>query len=530
MRAAPSLQVSKLLKQLAPPLVILLLLERIAHLEAKNHTWTRGGLLVLGVALLGFAWTGQALRAGLLTIALYVAIRGFSELKFHFLEQPLRAQDLADVNPAEVFELSRNYPLYAVLVIAALLLILVLTWRWSAKEARQWPRRLIALTTAVMSLNMLFGELKAAGVTASAPESACLLTLIATFFQAPPSFESSLPPQPHEPGIQCPAHPPNVFLVLEESTFMPSGTASYGVDMQFFDGNVFAGPMRVHVIGGTTHLSEFAWITGLPHTALSGENTFPQVPLQGRIHRTLPELLKACGYTTSVLYPSGRHFRNSARWYSSVGFDYLLSGDDMHIEDWRTRDEVYFRRALEHLATLPADKPHFVYVLTINQHGPHAPSDRRKDYMTRLAQSAADMKTLSDTLQRAAQAPHARPWVLSWFGDHRTAIEMDGPERWMTWAVMSRFPTPSTDAAATSKDTAPVDIANFNRLLQREIGVAWPTLAKVQDKFLTACRADFDACSKANRDELIREYIDTGGFIKAPASDRSRQTALTQVK
>lgn len=440
----------------------------------------------------------------------YLAIRGLSQLKFRLLEQPLRAGDILDLSFAEAGELASNYPLYFLLGGGILLLLGGgVIWSWLKAGSTPHRYRLTAVGAAIVAHVLLFSELKTVQAAAVSPESVSVLTLAATFFQEPPRFESSLPAEQQDPGIDCPQNPANLFLVLEESTFRPADAQAANVDMDFFDGNVFAGPVKVHVVGGMTHLSEFAWMTGFPHTAMRGENTFPQVPLAGRIRRTLPELLKACGYTTSAIYPTKRSFRNAAQWYSSVGFDHLVSGDDLHVKDWHVRDNFFFEAALKHVETLPKDKPHFVYVLTIAQHGPHDADNLRKDYLQRLQHSAEDMQGLKQALQHQSEGPGARPWVMSWFGDHRVSIDLEGPERWTTWGVITRIPAGSH----TEVQTEPVDLAHLNRLLQRELGVAWQPFSKVQDALLSECRSDFHACSLANQDRLVRQYIDIGGFL-----------------
>jgi hypothetical protein len=495
--------------------LLVFLSERVVHLEALNHPLERSALLVLGLVLFGHALTGHLLKGGYLMIGFYLALRGLSQIKVRLLEQPLRANDLLEMDVAEAGELASHYPLHflsgGLMLMALVGVALLLCWK-AGRAGSHW--RLGTVASAVLAGWLLLGELRQVEAAAVSPESVSVLTLAATFFDEPPRFESAREAAPHTPEVHCPERAPNLFLVLEESTFRPADAQERGVDMDFFAGNVFAGPVKVHVNGGMTHLSEFAWMTGFPHTAMRGENTFPQVPLEGRIRRTLPELLKACGYTTSAIYPTKRNFRNAARWYASVGFDHLISGDDLAVKDWHVRDSAFFEAALEHVRSLPSDKPHFIYVLTIAQHGPHDAQDPRKDYMQRLQHSAQDMRGLKLALQRDAEVANARPWVLSWFGDHRTSIDTQGPDRLTTWAAIFRLPAPQH----TEVQTAPVDLALFNRLLQREVGVAWQPFSSLQDTLLAECRADFHACSAERKDQLVRTYIDMGGFLPEPAS------------
>jgi len=72
-----------------------LILERLVHLEAKNHPVHEVLALAVLLFLGGFTLTGRLLSGALLALWAYSGVRGATALKEHYLQQPLQAQDLA---------------------------------------------------------------------------------------------------------------------------------------------------------------------------------------------------------------------------------------------------------------------------------------------------------------------------------------------------------------------------------------------------------------------------------------------------
>jgi len=87
-----------------------LILERLVHLEAKNHPVHEVLALAVLLFLGGFTLTGRLLSGALLALWAYSGVRGATALKEHYLQQPLQAQDLAGATVGEVWDLVQQYP------------------------------------------------------------------------------------------------------------------------------------------------------------------------------------------------------------------------------------------------------------------------------------------------------------------------------------------------------------------------------------------------------------------------------------
>lgn len=500
-------------------LLLCVLLQRMYWLEALHHPWWRSAALMVAFVAGGFALTGRWLVGGYAGVLGFLALRGISRAKFAVLQQPLTAADVRDLSWVEVRELVSHYPVHASIGVALLGLMVWGAWCLARRPQRASPRvRGAALLLTGAALATAAQGLETVSIASVSPESVSVLNFMSTFFDEDPRLTSTLPPQPQVPVLQCPSSPPDVFLVLEESTFRPTDAEVRALaNPTFFEGTAFASELRVHVIGGMTHLSEFAVLTGVPHDALTGENTFPQVPLEGTVRHSLPQTFKDCGYGTTTLYPTPRAFRNSARWYQSLGFEAILSGDDTGVPNWSVRDAHFFSHALKHLQSAPVDQPQLVYVLTIAQHGPHGGGDLRAEYLRRLNHSSEDWATLERGLQERALLT-GRPWVLAWFGDHRPwGVGTDGPQRKITWGVIKTLgatPGPSQDGLmAAPRSAGLLDLAYFGRLVMREAGVARQPVAALQDEMMAACPAFYLDCDVGLRERYQRALLDTGAFV-----------------
>src|SRR4030095_3128084 len=85
------------------------------------------------------------------------------------------------------------------------------------------------------------------------------------------------------------------------------------------------GPLRVHVVGGLTWLSEFALLTGMPHSLFGQAGQFAPAKVLPRVKYPLPRWLKPLGYRTVVVYPVDKHAYGGAVSYPLYGFDQVLS-------------------------------------------------------------------------------------------------------------------------------------------------------------------------------------------------------------
>ncbi|MBP9058902.1 MAG: sulfatase-like hydrolase/transferase [Rhodoferax sp.] len=276
----------------------------------------------------------------------------------------------------------------------------------------------------------------------------------------------------------CPNTRKNLFLVLEESTFFD------GSDHSFFFGNSH-GRLNVNTFGGQTWLAEFSLMNGLPHTIFNaGEYaTFTSI---NKLFIGLPSRLSKCGYRSIAFIPTSMDFVNSGNWYKSLGFDEVVSIRDHGLKAFNTSDSEIFDFALAKVNR--ESEPLFIYLLTINQHGPHDRFKPMDDYKTRLGNSA-------DAFHALKQKLDTKEWILGWFGDHRPAFTKDMPDQFKTW--FSIF----DDSRASSNQE--IDISFLNDLILKKMNFD-DSISKERSIMIKDCElSSFSTCSKESLDRFI---------------------------
>jgi phosphoglycerol transferase MdoB-like AlkP superfamily enzyme len=233
------------------------------------------------------------------------------------------------------------------------------------------------------------------------------------------------------------------------------------------DANTIAhGWLNVHTWGGGTWTSEFAFLSGLPHTLFGPAGIYAPFNLAPRIRYTLPRLLDADGYRTVGIYPTDGDFMNGRDAYADYGFDAFYGGQELNL-DWGATDAEVFaalQRVFKTEKARAGGKPLFVFVLTLYQHGPHmtpfkempAPFDKPlfpgklapgnpplddwlnlnlTNYLQRVSMSSAAMTQLEGFLRR-----DNRPVLLLHFGDHQPSF--DGAINTLAKTVPPQVPDP----------------------------------------------------------------------------------------
>lgn len=259
---------------------------------------------------------------------------------------------------------------------------------------------------------------------------------------------------------------PDLVAVLEESTLDPRSWAdctSPRCRFDLFGADAWTrahGLLRVHTYGGGTWTSEFAFLAGLPHTLFGPAGLYAPYNLAPRLHESLPRHLRALGYRTVAIYPMPRRFVRAAEAYRDYGFDEFHDAQELGLQ-WETTDIELVDRveAIHRRLRAEDDRPLFLMVLTMRQHGPHdqpldalpppwnEPPAPRLDaranrnigtYLYRLQQSQQALAKLRDYLFAAG-----RPVVFAHFGDHHPSF--DGIEA----SLASALPPALADRAGT---------------------------------------------------------------------------------
>ena len=435
-----------------------------------NHpisSWTA----LVGIFLL-LTLSGRLLFSVLTVSLIYAIIVAASWTKIDYLGTPLT---LADVrfftsNLAENSVLFKAYPSLGIMLIGALLLTLigpVLALR-SKRRCSIRSRVIAALSLAGLvggawianaeALNpalpqmALFGEEKSMGNGFSqlhrfnATRDRQIPDLLEIFF-ADASTQFQLPQRIEQSRFKPSARPtpgamPDIFVVLEESTFDPrmlqACKGQTVCDSPLFAApraNQEAGPLFVHTTAGGTWLSEFTFLTGFDWRIFGPGGGHAPLNLASHMQNALPRHLQGLGYQTIAIYPVGGNFLNARDAYKHYGFEHFLAIEDLHLgTDWmHIRDGQLFDKALEVVAQKRDGRPVFVFLLTIRNHGPHANNHASlpqpeppalaalpaplADYLQRLQDSASAMTELEKQWLTSD-----RPRVLAWFGDHQPLL------------------------------------------------------------------------------------------------------------
>lgn len=245
--------------------------------------------------------------------------------------------------------------------------------------------------------------------------------------------------------IACtaPDDAPDIILFLHESG-MPPGVypqLAYPEEakplFKSFDGNVHK--LRVETFGGGTWLSDFSALTGLSTNSFGNMRNFAMQLMTGRLRHTLPKYLRACGYDTTIIYPSMAEFAGSGRFYRAIGFDRVIDRSVHRAPDDRQRDSFYYGQALKTLAAADEGevrRPQFIALSSMATHGPwnfrFAPELMKRgektawtgdkefdEYLWRLVLAKRDRDEFRQTLKRHYPA---RPFLFVEFGDHQPAL------------------------------------------------------------------------------------------------------------
>lgn len=436
--------------------------------EAMFAAAILAGLVVLAIAASGRVAFG--IVAGCLPMLL-VAIA--ASLKFRYLSTPLLAPDLVYYFNAEIAQTLLRYPFIVAAVVAVLVLVpslLVLLWRGDRPpraNATTRSTRALAAVVAIAGLAVTlwprgpFAPVYARDIWVAMNDGSFVSDFVV-------SIRNTRIDEPHfhlsdanrddwsRHPVRTPGTTPrpDIIAVLEESTFDPrmlTACTARECDARMFhaDANTIAhGWLDVHTWGGGTWTSEFAFLTGLPHTLFGPGGVYAPFNLAPRIRFTLPRMLAADGYRTVGIYPTEGDFMNGRNAYADYGFDAFYGGEQLQL-DWGATDDQVFQALERVVATERAKapgKPLFIFVLTLYQHGPHmtplvelpapynrplfpdalAPGNRTLDewlnlnltnYLQRLAMSDAAMTRLETFLQH-----DDHPALLLHFGDHQPSF------------------------------------------------------------------------------------------------------------
>lgn len=407
-----------------------------------------------------FALSGRRWFSFALVALVYVGVFLCSMLKFSMVAMNLHAYDalfylfsLAQLN--FFWQTFPGYALIALAGVTGLVALLVTLWRMEAPGPMGRLR---------------YGALGLAGLAVTASSGATLAARGASFFDSNRhvfsafigslgdvpqlmsargylqiSAQASLAPLPAD-AIVCKPEgtPPDIVLFLNESVMPPGVYPEINFPeeakpfFQSFDGRIHK--MRVETFGGGTWLTDFTTLTGLSTQMFGNMRNFASQLTTGRLRHSLPQYLKACGYDTTIVYPSLAEFAGSAKFYRSIGFDRVIDRKVHKAPDERQRDAFYLAEVRKVIDAAGADgkprRPQFIVASSMSPHSPwsfrFAPEAVRPgevtrwnadpeidEYLWRIVLAKRDRDAFRADL---AKDHPGRPFLFVSYGDHQPAL------------------------------------------------------------------------------------------------------------
>ncbi len=436
--------------------------------------------LLLLDGLLGRLWQGILMIAPVL-----LGLAWFSRQKGMYLGDPIYPSDLLytrqviDLMPLLV----RDRPLDAVLIVlavAAVIGALYTGWRFFRRAMPRlgWQARMARLAVAAPAL-IWFGIISDYGTFSYVRDRMGIVPmmwdqkenyahngLVVAFIFNIPMANVSAPSGysqeriesiaeylfPAEPGsagsiagLERAAVPvalrneskPDVIVIMSESFWDPTRLPGVAFDEDPI-GNVRSnqsGHVFSPEFGGMTANVEFEALTGFSNAFLP----YGSIPYQQYIRHPVPSLasfFRDQGYQTRALHPYRQWFWNRGSVYENFGFEKFLSEENLPTltkKGHLASDEEFTREIIR--AAEEADRPLFLFGVSLQGHGPYAPSrypDSKIKVLTNAdsAVSEASKGTVRSYAQGAQDADinlkalmdwakkRERETIIVFFGDH----------------------------------------------------------------------------------------------------------------
>lgn len=221
------------------------------------------------------------------------------------------------------------------------------------------------------------------------------------------------------------------------------------------------GPLEVPAWGANTVRTEFAFLSGIANHQLGVHRFKPYRRVARQGLPTLVSNLKQQGYRTVCLHPYSATFYDRATVFPLLGFDEFIDSSRFSAADYHGQyvgDLAVARELCAELAKHdgPGAQPLFVFVITMENHGPlhleqARPEDRQRLVSQTLPDGSDDLIVYLRHLEQADQmlgkvqdtlAAMQREGWLCLYGDHlpimpqvyRQMGEPDGRVDYLVWS------------------------------------------------------------------------------------------------
>jgi phosphoglycerol transferase MdoB-like AlkP superfamily enzyme len=327
---------------------------------------------------------------------------------------------------------------------------------------------------------------------------------------------------------------PTIVVWLQESSmdlrlFAVPGAELPALPMYDADARTRAfGALRVHSWGGSTWLSEFALLTGLSHFDFGPTGEGVYYTIVGHVRPSLPRLLKAQGYRSIAISGVPKGLYNMETAQRQLGFDEVLNPLDFpewggkSLADHLISDEELGRYA-DQIIARSSDRPLFLFVLSMMQHGPYDSAHPvgygldRAGLPPRLAARVSDYAERMAATDRAARDFGARllgrtePTVFAYFGDHHPNLEgsltyaagVAHPQFQTAYAVKSNLP----GAPAPVNAARMIDVSFLGALVLEQAGLPLDPHFTANRAMRHLCDGQLTDCPDTALADSYRAYV-----------------------
>lgn len=533
-----------------------------AILIASEAEFEVGPQVLACLSLLILATTSRPRFSIILGSGLLLLLLTSIRLKVQFAGTPLTWQDvhfffLQFHDNVGVMASQPTLLLHAAGAAVILLAATVVLWRWDRGESpgrgatRRYAGLVMSLALAGWNANQAVGaavDYRRQGAwlfSETMSDATPISRFLATAFMEPvvavkaagsPSFMHRMQ-RVLTPKAATPA-PADIVVFLQESQFNPTtiaGCPEHLCKLSLFEGNkqtLIGGPLRVHVFGGGTWLTEFSFASGVPHTVFGPAGDFAPFNVAPGIRHSFARSLRSAGYRTVAVYPVGGGMMNARAAYEAYGFDKFYDSNDLGLSgQFNTSDELIHDAALRVLAKERLyGKPVFLMAVTIFNHGEHGVNMARVPASlireaaqsfsdTRVAGNVADYVWRSREFQKVmTNTSHTilhsdKPAVLAWFGDHQppfgnalplrgkiraaAGASAGGPSQYQTWYQVSS----NVRNLSAHKALEPLDIVFLPGVLAQTAGASLDDWLAANVAARTLCQGLLQEC----RDPSVRD-------------------------
>jgi hypothetical protein len=524
-------------------------------------------IYVLTWGLLNFFWLvvlRRATIAAALSLFLVAVLVTFSEFKFGVLWIQVSFVDLMVIETDTAKYLLQIYPwLGWCAAAAAAVVVPLLALLWWADPLRVPLRSaalgfagcltgLVAVASAVEldDIEAYHGDSHVSYFARSGVKSMSELLMHGILESDPPALTLGMHAQEepkHAAEFECKLQgkPPHIILVHDESSFdirsapqinIPAG---YGEHFHSFDGKERY--MLVEGVGGPSWYAEYSVLTGLSARSFGRFSYYVLGIASGRVQRSLPNVLRHCGYRTRTLFPALGAFMNSRSFQTNVGIQKFRDQADLRSQELEP-DKFFYDKALAALQRERGQGPSFTYIYLVANHFPWYVRWRPElipewkdlennpplvnEYLRRQAMSAQDYNAFVVALKEKFSD---ESFLIVRYGDHQpdfsTAILEPGLDRAAIAKRVSTFDPKyyTTYYAIDAINFKPADMSSAADTLDapylplvvlEAAGLPLDQSFVEQKSMLKRCKGIFYACANGAEARRFNRMLIDAGLIR----------------